>query len=63
MTYFTDSPFERMMQQRPSGRRVHIPVRYAADHPCNVKLPQARREKRRAESLKKPAKEENQSCD
>lgn len=61
MTYFTDSPFERMMQQRPSGRKVHIPVRYAADHPCNVKLPQARREKCRAVSPTKPAKEGDES--
>ena len=57
MTYFTDSPFERLMQQRPSGKKEMIPIRYAAGHPCNVKAPKARREKRRAASPAKLPKE------
>ena len=57
MTYFTDSPFERMMQQRPRGRRESIPLRYSTDHPCNIKTPKKRNGKHRAVSLKKSTKE------
>jgi hypothetical protein len=32
MTYFTDSPFERMMMQKPSGR--HETEALPPGHPC-----------------------------
>ena len=34
MTYFTQSPFERMMVQRPQSERKETRIILAADHPC-----------------------------
>lgn len=35
MTYFTRSPFERMMVQRPRSERKEKRLAAAADHPCH----------------------------
>lgn len=34
MTYFTDNPFERMMQQKPEGRRDDCPPALPKGHRC-----------------------------
>lgn len=35
MTYFTDSPYERMMQQKPSGGRDARPPAAPKGHRCH----------------------------
>jgi len=35
LTYFTQSPFERMMVQRPQSERKETRIILAADHPCH----------------------------
>ena len=35
MTYFTDSPYERMMTQKPeTAREALVPPALPPDHPC-----------------------------
>lgn len=37
MTYFTDSPYEKMMMQVPDGRRAAVqpPPTFPSGHPCH----------------------------